>query len=282
MSTATKLPPMIEDLEDFTESINILCHADTGAGKTVMWSRLPNVLILAVEEGAVSAKRWEKSHPRPSSLGIIKVVKCRSWAVLVEMYEWLRDNDHPFEWILIDSVTAAQTRCLRAIMDDAVANNPKRDPDIPAIQDHFKWQLMMKRMVTDFNELPVNVVWLARSMNKEDPEGEDIVVPLIEGKDYQISAWVSGEVHLLCYLKKVRKGKGEDAKMVRKLYTNEHPMYWCKDRYNVLPNVITNPDANKIVQTIIESGAAPEVGKAPSKKKATPKKKAVKRTAGKK
>lgn len=277
---SVKLPPEIEDLSDFTESINILCHGDTGSGKTVVWSRLPNVLILAVEEGAVAAKRWEKDHPRAKSLGIIKVVKVKSWDLLVEMYEWLRDNEgeHPFEWVIIDSVTAAQTRCLRAIMDKVVADNPKRDQDIPAIQDHFKWQLMMKRMVTDFNELPVNVVWLARSMNKEDPEGEDIVVPLIEGKDYQISAWVSGEVHLLCYLKKVRKGKGENAKMVRKLYTNEHAMYWCKDRYNVLPYVITNPDANKIVQMIIESGAAPEVSsKKPSAKKATGTKKKSRR-----
>lgn len=272
------LPPDIEDLEDFTESINILCHADTGFGKTVLWSRLPNVLILAVEEGAVSAKRWEKDHPRPASLGIIKVVKVRHWDKLVEMYEWLRDNDdHPFDWVLIDSVSAAQTRCLRAIMEVVVKNNKTRDPDIPAIQDHFKWQLSMKRMVTDFNELPVNVVWLARSMNKEDPEGADIVVPLIEGKDYQISAWVCGEMHLVCYGKKVKKGK----EMVRKLYTNEHPMYWCKDRYNILPHVISNPDANKIVKTIIDSGHKPEVGKPAVTKSGTSKKPAAKKAKAK-
>ncbi len=279
MTKTLDLPPDIEDLEDFTESINILCHADTGGGKTVMWSRLPNVLILAVEEGAVAAKRWERDHPRPKSLGIIKVVKVRSWAKLVEMYEWLRDNDHPFDWIIIDSITAAQTRCLRGIMEAVVKANKTRDPDVPAIQDHFKWQLLMKRMVTDFNELPVNVVWLARSMNKEDPDGEDIVVPLIEGKDYQISAWVCGEMHLVCYLKKTQSKKG--TKMVRKLYTNEHAMYWCKDRYNVLPHVMTNPDANKIAQTIIDSGHKPEVGQAPARKSPTKKKAAAKKASAK-
>ena len=279
-----KLPPDIEDLDDYTESINILCHADTGAGKTVLWSRLPNVLILAVEEGAVSAKRWEMKHPRPKTAGVIKVWKINHWSKLVDAYEWLRDNDHPFEWVIVDSITAAQTRCLRAIMETAVENNPKRDPDIPAIQDHFKWQLSMKRMVTDFNELPVNVVWLARSMNKEDPEGNDIVVPLIEGKDYQISAWVSGEVHLLCYLKKEMKGTGDAAKMVRKLYTNEHAMYWCKDRYDVLPHIIANPDANKIVRMIIDSGAAVPVGSAPpaTTSRTTTRTTAAKRVAAKK
>lgn len=271
------LPPDIEDLEDYTESINILCHADTGAGKTVLFSRLPNVLILAVEEGAVSAKRWERDHPRPASAGIIKVWRCTHWDKLVEAYEYLRDNDHPFDWVIVDSVSAAQTRCLRAIMETVVKANKTRDPDIPAIQDHFKWQLMMKRMVTDFNELPVNVVWLARSMNKEDPDGETIVVPLIEGKDYQISAWVAGEVHLLCYLKKVKKGK----EMVRKLYTNEHPMYWCKDRYNILPHVISNPDANKIVRAIIDSGHKPEVGQASAASSKSKSKPVAKKVTGK-
>jgi hypothetical protein len=268
------LPPEIEDLDDYTESINILIHGDTGCGKTVMTGALPNTLFISVEEGTISAKR---------SGSKAKVWRVRHWDDLVAAYEWLRDNPgHPFKWVVIDSVTAAQSRCLRAILEEAVANNPKRDPDIPAIQDHFKWQLMIKRMVTDFNELPVNTIWLARSMNKEDPEGEDIVVPLIEGKDYQISAWVSGEVHLLAYMKKTTNKQG---KIVRKLYTNEHKLYWCKDRYDILEHVITNPDLRKIVKQIEDSGASPEVKpsstkssatKAGTKKKATRKRAATK------
>lgn len=284
VTKAIELPPDIEDLKDYTETINILCHSDTGGGKTVLWSRLPNVLILALEEGTVSAKRWERKHPRPKSAGIIKVWKCPTLEAFVEAYAWCRDaiedGEFPFEWVLIDSVTAAQSRILRAIMLAAVKANKTRDPDIPAIQDHFKWQLMLKRMVTDWNELPVNTVWTARSMNKEDPDGEDIVVPLIEGKDYQISAWVCGEMHLVCYLKRSRKGKGDDAKIIRKLYTNEHDKYWCKDRYDALPYVMVNPDANKIIKMIVDSGASPPL-ETTHAVKGTPTKPAVKKTSGK-
>lgn len=272
MSTKTKLPPEIEDLDDFTESMNFLIHSDTGAGKTVLTAKLPKLLILAIEEGTISAKRMGSKA---------KVWKVKHWDQFVRAYEWLRDSLEdgtcPFEWVLIDSITAAQTRCLRAIMETAVANNPKRDPDIPAIQDHFKWQLSMKRMVTDFNELPINVMWLARSMNKEDPDGNDIVVPLIEGKDYQISAWVCGEMHLVAYLKKIQTKSGKTA---RKLYTNEHPMYWCKDRYNVLDHEILNPDINKIVDQIKSSETGrpslPANTALAAKKKATAKKAAGK------
>lgn len=240
----TKLPPEITDLDDYTESINILIHGDTGTGKTVLAAALPKLLIIAVEEGTISAKRWGSNA---------KVWKINHWNDLVKAYEWLRNNDHPFEWVMIDSITAAQMRCLRGIMETAVKNNPSRDPDIPAIQDHFKWQLLMKRMVIDFNELPVNMCWIARSMVREDTEGDDIVVPLVEGKDYQISAWVCGEMHLLAYLKKIKKGKGDQAKVVRRLYTNDHPTYWCKDRYDVLGRFIDSPDINQIVKTIQES-----------------------------
>lgn len=262
----TKMPPQIIDLEDFTESINVLCHADTGAGKTVLWAALPDILILAIEEGTVSAKRMlppvKAGHKR-------KVWKIHNWSELAEAYEWIADNPGVFKWIMLDSITKAQYMCIQHIMRMVVLANPSRDPLVPAIGDHFKWQLSMKQLVTDFNELPENMVWLARSMVKDDPDGNEIVVPLIEGKDYGMSAWICGEMHLLCYLRKERKGRGDAAKMVRKLYTNEHAMYWCKDRYDALPHVIENPDANKIIRMIEVSSAPKKTASATSARRTT-------------
>jgi hypothetical protein len=262
MARTAELPPEIIDLEDYTETINVLCHADTGGGKTVLWGALPNILILAIEEGTISAKRV---LPPPKAGTLRKVVRVRSWAEIVKWFQWLRDNDHPFEWVMIDSITKAQYLCIKHIMEMVVKANPSRDPLIPSQGDHFKWQLSMKQLVSDFNDLPVNVVWLARSMIREDADANEIVVPLIEGKDYQISAWVCGEMHLLCYLKKEKKG----GKIVRRLYTNDHDRYWCKDRYNVLPHVIESPDANKIVRLIVQSGASPEVERRSARPSAT-------------
>lgn len=262
-------PDEIVDLSEFTESKNILCHADTGAGKTVLWAALPNILILAVEEGTVSARR----RLGPAKAGQIrKVWRCKTWMDLVEAYEWVRDNPGVFEWVMIDSITKAQFLCIKHIMEVVVQANPSRDPHIPAQGDHFKWQLWIKEFVSDFNDLPENIIWLARSMVKEDPDGDEIVVPAIEGKDYGISAWVAGEMHLYCYLRKEQKGKGDAATMERVLYTNDHPRYWCKDRYDVLPHKIKNPDANKIIQMIDDSGK-PAGASSVDTRRTTPKKK---------
>lgn len=264
---AKRLPPQIEDIEDFNESINILCHGDTGAGKNRLWGRLPNMIVLAIEEGTISIKK--------AGIKGVKVWRCRSWSDIIAAYEWLRDNPGVFEWVMIDSITKAQALCIRHIMEAVVKANPQRDPLIPSQGDHFKWQLSIKQMVMDFNELPINTVWLARSMVKENPDGDEIIVPSIEGKDYGISAWVCGEMSLLCYLRKERKGKGDSAKIVRKLYTNEHEMYWCKDWYDVLPHVVEFGSevgvAQKLIDMINESNAVPNkasgVTKAPAKKR---------------
>ena len=104
-------------------------------------------------------------------------------------------------------------------------------------------------------------------MIKEDVDGNEIVVPLVEGKDYGISAWVCGEMHLLCYLK-VDAGSTKSATPVRKLYTNEHPKYWCKDRYNALPHIISNPDANAIIKRIEDSGNSADAGSVSTRRKA--------------
>lgn len=261
-----KLPPEIIDIEDLTEPINILCHGDTGSGKTRMWSWLPDMLIIAVEDGVISAKAGGVTGT--------KVWRAPTWPDIVAAFEWVRDNPGVFKWILIDSMTKVQSVCLRHIMENVVRANPSRDPHIPAQGDHFKWQLSVKQVVVDFNELPENVIWLARSMNRESPDGDDIVVPLIEGKDYGISAWVCGEMGLVCYLKKETSKK--TGKTVRKLYTGEHSMYWCRDRFNVLPHIMQFTSDKGIAAKVVgllesSDGVKDESPPAPKKKRTTKK-----------
>jgi phage nucleotide-binding protein len=241
------LPPEIIDLQDYTESINWLLYGHSGAGKTVIAGKLPGkVLILANEQGTISAKRQGSKA---------KVWTIRKWEDLAEAYEWLANNDHPFDWVVIDTITQMQYKCIRWIMRTVVAGNPQRDPHIPAQGDHFKWQLAMKEMVTDFNELPVNVLWTAQEMVREDTEGEELVLPLIEGKDYQISAWVCAQMDIVTHLKnltvKKKAANGAITKtFVRRLTCNESPPIFAKDRFDVLGRTVDNPDIVELLQRI--------------------------------
>lgn len=277
MVSTQGLPPEIIDLMDYTESINWLLYGHSGSGKTVIAGKLPGqVLILANEQGTISAKRQGSKA---------KVWLIRRWEDLVEAYEYLANNDHPFDWVVIDTVTEMQYKCIRWIMRLVVATNPQRDPHIPAQGDHFKWQLAMKQMMTDFNELPVNVLWTAQEMVREDPEGEDIILPLIEGKDYQIAAWACAQMDVVAHLAlkpvKKRVGGKVEKSFIRRMTCNESPPIFAKDRFNVLGRVVDNPDIAELVQRIKDT----ETGRPPAKRTAarsTAAAGATRRTAAKK
>jgi hypothetical protein len=250
MARATTLPRAIVDLSEFTESKNIMVYGDSGAGKTGLIGCLPGkVLILSSENGTVVIKRMAKRFGWDEA-GIAKRIKVwaiRSWQDMEDAYSWVSKNTDVFDWIAIDSITSIQTRAMRAAMEIAVKRSPeKRDIDLPDRGEHQKMQNAVKRMVVDFNELPVNILWTAQAMNREDKDGNDIVLPFIMGKDYEVSAFVCAQMHAYFYLQKRPHGskpaKGnvnltERILLSDSFASSEGVYYWAKDRYMVMPPV---------------------------------------------
>jgi hypothetical protein len=271
MPNKTELPPLL-DLSEFDESINWCVYGDSGVGKTVLGGTLPNAMFLSTEPGTISAKRQGSTA---------KVRQIKNWEQLRAAYAWLRKGDHGFDWVVMDSATSMQHLALRAILDAAVADNPARDLDIPAIQDHQKWQNMFKRFVNMFNDLPVNVLWTATTMRKEDEEGDDIILPDIQGKGYGMSQFFCATMHLVTYLSVQAEGKGKDRTKFRRLLAETDPPYFGKDRYNVLIPYVDYQDGDKTIgadlyQRILDSGEAQEQESAkPAARKATARKTAA-------
>jgi hypothetical protein len=253
----TRKPPSIISLEDFDESINMLIYGDSGAGKTVFAGSAPRVLFVGTERGTISAKR------QGSTADLWPV---EGWEDIVECYKYLKKGDHGYNWVSMDSGTAMQQYDLRWILDNAVKDNPNRDPDIPAIQDHQKWQNSFKRFVKNFCDLPVNVLFTATTMRSEDEEGENIILPDFQGKGYGISQWVCAQMHVVGYLSVKRRGKGEEKEIWRRIQFQTVPPYFGKDRYNCLGEFneaghvtkpyIDNPTLAQVEELIKSSGTA--------------------------
>lgn len=246
-------PSQLISLDEFDESINMLIYADSGVGKTVLAGTMPRGLIIACEPGTISAKRQGSK---------VKVWKVETWNDVELAYQFLEDNPEMFDWVSIDSLTAMQELMLRWILNRANEKNSERDLDIPAIQDHQKWQNMLKRWVNDFNDLPVNVLWTALSMRQENEDGEDLVLPLLLGKGYQISASICGKMHAVGYMKvaSVKDKTTQEVKQVRKILFKNVTPFFAKDRYNCLADKtgwMRDPSIGKIQQFIEESGTDP-------------------------
>lgn len=222
-------PPAIISLEEFNESINMLVFGDSGVGKTVFGGTCPNALFLAIEAGTISAKRQGSTA---------ELWPIDQWDELVEAADWLEANPDVYEWVIIDTVTQMQRLAMRGILDKAVAENKSRDLDVPAIQDWPKFYNMFQRFIAAFNSLPVNVLYLAHPMHKDDEEGDRIVLPDLQSPSHsplRESQAMCASVDIVAYLKKSAQGKGEDAATSRSLLFETMPPYFAKDRYGVFP-----------------------------------------------
>lgn len=268
---AVALPPEIIDLEDFTESINMVLYAEPGIGKTVFAGSDDKVLFLAMraEQGTISAKRLGSNG---------KVWKINEWNDLEAAYEWLSANpDAGFSWVVIDSVTAMQKLLMADLLKIQYSENPaKFDLDLPTQQNWQEYYNKFDRFIIAFNDLSYNVLYTATAMQNEDPEGEPIVLPNLYGrqKGYSVAASLcanAGIVGRLSEEVRIKAGGGEVR--TREILFKSSPPYVAKDRYNCLPDrfVITRDDERtktlKDLRVLVEQSSAP---KAPAKKVAPP------------
>lgn len=240
-------PTAIRDLADFNESINLLIYGDSGVGKTVLCGGAPNAIFLSTETGTISAKRQGSKA---------KVWRMKNWADLEEAYIWLRDNpDHGFEWVILDSVTKMQQQLVRHTLEQRVLKRSDSDEDVPEIADYQKFQNKFRRFVTQFIEMPTNVIFTATAMRREDEEGDDLVLPSIEGKGYAIANFACAEMDAVLYYG-LRAGKG-NTPPTRRLLCQPAPPYFAKDRFDSLGRWIDNPTMPEIIKLIESSSSKP-------------------------
>lgn len=240
------------DLEDFNESINLLVYGDSGVGKTPFAAQAPNAVILSTEKGTVSAKRFGSKA---------KLIKAPTWDHVesaLDFVEALQKTPERRDWMVLDSTTKMQLLMLRWILEGEVADNEARDLDIPAIQNHQKWQNMFKRFIDRIIDMDINVIFVATAMHREDPEGDDLVLPDVQGKDYAIAQYFCSQMDgVYCLKAETDKKSGEP---VWKLLTKTRPPYFAKDRFDAHKAVIMAPTMSEIIAAILESadsGAKP-------------------------
>lgn len=213
----------IEDLADWNESTNFLLYGPSGHGKTVLAGFAPNAVFLTTEKGVVSAKRQGSSA---------RVLRALSWEHVVAGKKWADKNLGIDDWLILDSLTKMQVLMVRWILRTINIKNPSRDLDIPAIQDHQKWQNYFKRFVDELIDAPYNVIFVCTEMYVEDNEGETIVLPAITGKNYEICNYVRAQTDVNIYYQVT---KGKNGKRVRRaLFQPWEQFVAPKDRFDIL------------------------------------------------
>jgi len=161
-----------------------------------------------------------------------KLIRTPTWERVVAAKKYCDEHYREDDWIIFDSVTKMQVLMIRWILKKINNDNSARDLDIPAIQDHQKWQNYFKRFIDSLIDAPYNTIMICTEMYKTDQDGEDIVLPAITGKDYEICNYVRAQTDINLYYQVTKNRDGEEVR--RALAQPYAPYVAAKDRYQAL------------------------------------------------
>lgn len=108
------------------ETLSLLVHADSKAGKTTLASTCPVPILAMDAEGGwkflpVRFKEWDpRTGPPPLWDGTWDVchVTVREFDTMRLIYQWLAAGQHNFRSIVMDSITEIQRRCKQSLGTD--------------------------------------------------------------------------------------------------------------------------------------------------------------------
>jgi len=135
-----------------------------GVGKTTLLGTMPGrglvIDVPQVEGGTlVLADKADR----------IDVLLCTAWKDFRDVYNYLRDEDHGYKWVAIDSITAAQTLAKRKTVNDR--DQVAIDPHTITMQDWGKIGELDATLYYSFSSLPLHVIFTAQEKLKDQDDG---------------------------------------------------------------------------------------------------------------
>lgn len=245
-SNNEKIRARIKPASEIDSYQRALIYGGTGQGKTRLASTAPNVLIIDVnEKGTSSTKR--DTNP--------DVIPIEFWSELDDVFWFLQSGDHKYESYAIDGLTAARTLALNFVLGDEAQRDAARDPNMPTRQIHGKVGQLMRTMITNYRNLPMNGVFTAQTRvlggggEDDDDEGEPrMIAPDLPAS---VANHIEQAVNTIGYLTKrsvvVKKKGGTKRRVVRtRLITGLSDKYITKDRDRIFGEWIDSPDLKEM------------------------------------
>lgn len=163
----TRVEKKIKRASEYPLNLAVVVYARPKVGKTRFCATAPDVLIVDCDEQGTDSTR-DDTDP--------KTIRITTWSEVNDIYWYLQSGDHPYRSVAIDTVSGLQTLCMNWILGDEHARDTSRDPDQPSQRLYQKRTQLMTNVITNFRNLPMNVIFTAHTRTKEQGEGEDEII----------------------------------------------------------------------------------------------------------
>jgi hypothetical protein len=223
--------------------VKVLLYGRNGMGKTRIACTAPKPLVLDMnEKGTKSVRKYPD----------VEVLHCKRWSDVVFAYWMLKEGDHPYASVVLDTATGMQALCIRQILKESEDRDPTKDPKVMSMREWGKLAELMKELLLNFRNLDLNVVITAQQRTIDDPDTEsrEIVPDLSPGSRGPLTAAVDIIGHV--YQREVRSVDKSTKKEVKKwetrMLSGPHEEMITKDRTGSLPRVMRDPTIPKMIE----------------------------------
>jgi len=243
-----------------------LFYSPPGHGKTTLLGtaagdeRICPMLLLDFEAGTrsigskvvrIELNNLAKHKPTVDKITAVRIL---DWQDFDDVHEFLRDVEHGYRSVALDSLSEINYLNLTKTIDEAYRKDRKHDPDVAEQRDYLKSAGQMRRMVRNFRDLPLHVFFTALAQTAQDPISRATMSqPQLTGK---LAFEIPGLVEVTGYMAVVeeRQDSGEIS-TYRALLTDSTERYFAKDRTEggKLGGFLADPTLPKIFD-LLEGG----------------------------
>lgn len=235
----------IVSVEESDSHTKVMVYGKNGKGKTRFAGTAPDAILLDVNErGTKSIRSYKGVEVRP----------IRLWEELTWAYWFLREGNHNYKSVVVDTLTQAQKLCMRAVMNEQEDRDPNRPPSTPDRRSWGQMTELMRPIIYNFRNLPMHVVFVCQERvdkGSDDDEESEIKARYVPDLSPGVRGDAMSAVDIMGRVfrrpRRVGKGKAEKIVWETRMLVGDHEDYETKDRTGQLGYIVRNPTMPKFI-----------------------------------
>lgn len=239
---------------------NILLYGFTGVGKTTLAARaiehpaIDKVLYLDLEGGKNTLRKFRNDNIRvfaPATESELFQIAEDVWTMAEDPERWAATGRPVYQAVIGDSLTETEAKARGDALADAARRNPKQDPKIASKREWGIGQESVRQFVRGMRDTKVHFIAIAgegqgevEGVMQKRPDFSNKLASQAGGF-FDVVLWM----YVATYKQEVQGQVREFNE--RRVQTNTTQRAYAKDRWEVLPFTIRNPEMPRILDSIL-------------------------------